>query len=64
MGADMAKGTDTTVRTAIRSSPAAMQAQSVMQDTPVVWVCTVPSLGVFGTIDHVVPFHVQRQGGR
>ena len=33
-----------------------MQAQSVMQDTPVVWVWTVPSLGVFGAIDQAVPF--------
>ena len=38
------------------AQPAAMQAQSVMQDTPVIWVCTVPSLGVFGAIDHAVPF--------
>jgi hypothetical protein len=33
-----------------------MQAQFVMQDTPVVWVCVVPSLGVLGTIDHAAPF--------
>ena len=36
-----------------------MQAQFVMQDTPVVWVCVVPLLGVFGTIDQAVPFHVR-----
>ncbi len=34
-----------------------MQAQFVMQDTPVVVVWVVPSLGVLGTIDHAVPFH-------
>ena len=28
-----------------------------MQETPVVWVWMVPSLGVFGTIDQAVPFH-------
>ena len=50
----MAKGT---LLPLISAHPAAMQAQSVMQDTPVVCVCTVPSLGVFGAIDHAVPFH-------
>src|ERR1700722_14864029 len=52
MGADMAKGT----KLAVPAKPDAMQAQFVMQDTPVVCVGVVPSLGVFGTIDHAVPF--------
>ena len=50
----MAKGTLLPLTVA---HPDAMQAQFVMQDTPVVWVCLVPSLGVLGTIDHVAPFH-------
>ena len=37
--------------------PAATQAQLVTHDTPLATVCTVPLLGVFGTIDQVVPFH-------
>jgi hypothetical protein len=38
--------------------PTATHAQSVRHDTPATVVWTLPGFGVFGTIDHVVPFQV------
>jgi hypothetical protein len=52
----MAKGTKLPLTSA---QPDAMQAQFAMHDTPVVWVCVVPLLGVLGAINHAVPFHAR-----
>ena len=53
----MAKGVD--VEGAVPELPTATQAQSVTHDSPARVVCSVPWLGVPGTIDHALPFQAR-----